>query len=433
VQQGYLWALNLNPTKGAVGSLLWNITFTPPQTVVPDAAAGMFGIGGMGGPKVDPEDGVFLFSESMTRRWWGFSLATGQQLWGPTASEPDMNFYGLYSNIYDGKLLSAGYSGVLICYDVKTGKVLWNYTAQQQGFESPYGNYPIGITCIADGKIYLTSSEHSPTQPLWRGSDLRCVNASNGVELWKILNWGMGMGAGSGAVVADGYVLSLNAYDNQIYSYGKGPSATTVSASPKASVQGSAVLFEGTVIDTAAGTKQTEQAARFPNGVPAMSDASMSAWMEYVYMQQAKPTDATGVKVHLTAIDPNGNFQDLGTAVTNDLGNYAISWKPPVPGVYTVRATFEGSNSYYRSEAGTSFVVSEAGAAPAIVTPTPTATQPPVTPASPTPVQTPVSPSPTQAVTPPTSAEPTTTYIAIGIAVVVIVAAAAALILRRRK
>ena len=137
--------------------------------------------------------------------------------------------------------------------------------------------------------------------------------------------------------------------------------------------------------------------------------------------------------MHLTAIDPNGNFQDIGTATSNMLGNYAIEWTPPVPGLYTVTATFEGSKSYYRSEAGTSFAVSKASAAsPAVVTPSPTATQP-VTPASPTPIETPVSPSPTQAVNPPTSAEPTTTYIAIGIAVVVIVAVAAALILRRRK
>ena len=116
---------------------------------------------------------------------------------------------------------------------------------------------PIGIACIADGKIYLTSSEHSPTQPLWRGSYLRCVNASNGVELWKILNWGMGMGAGSGTVIADGYVVSLNAYDNQIYCYGKGPSATTATIQNDVITQGNSVLIQGTVTDQCAGAKHT--------------------------------------------------------------------------------------------------------------------------------------------------------------------------------
>jgi hypothetical protein len=242
-----------------------------------------------------------------------------------------------------------------------------------------------------------------------------------------------GLGAITTAyALADGYFVSINLYDMQIYSIGKGPSATTVTVSPKISAQGAKVLLEGTVIDTAAGTKQAEQAARFPHGVPAVSDKSMSAWMEYVYMQKPKPTEVTGVKVHLTAIDPNGNFQDLGTATSNSLGNYAIEWTPPVPGLYTVTATFEGSESYYRSEAGTSFAVSESASAAPVITPTPTATQPPVTPASPTPTQTPVSPSPSEA-PPPASADMTTTYVAITAAVIIIAVAAAALVLRRRK
>ena len=33
--------------------------------------------------------------------------------------------------------------------------------------------------------------------------------------------------------IADGFIVGLNFYDNQIYCYGKGPSATTVTASPK--------------------------------------------------------------------------------------------------------------------------------------------------------------------------------------------------------
>jgi hypothetical protein len=151
--------------------------------------------------------------------------------------------------------------------------------------------------------------------------------------------------------------------------------------------------------------------------------------MEYVYMQQPKPADVVGVNVHLTAIDPNGNFQDIGTATTNALGNFAIDWTPPVPGLYEVTATFEGSKSYYRSQAGTSFVVSEA------VSPEVIPTQPPAetsAPTSTTPSQS-VLPSPTEAIQPPTSATPTETYIAIGAAAVIVVVAAAALVLRRKR
>jgi hypothetical protein len=353
-QLGNLWALNLDPKKGAMGSLLWNKTFTPPETVVPDVVGGgMFGGGTMSGPTVDPEDGVFLFNEGMTRRWWGFSLDTMQMLWGPTASEPMMNFYGMDHNIYQGKLFSLGYSGVLMAYDIKTGKVLWNYTAAQVGFESPYGNYQIGIACIADGKLYLTSGEHSPTQPLWRGSYLRCINASNGVELWKINNWGAGMGGGSGAVIADGYIVSLNLYDNQIYCYGKGPSATTVSASPKVVANESSVLIEGTVTDQSPGAKDT----------PAISDASMSAWMEYLYMQQSCPTDVTGVPVKLEAFGADGSYTEIGTVTSDAYGNFKSAWTPPDEGLYTIMATFAGSKSYGSSYAGTGLSVGPTPAA----------------------------------------------------------------------
>jgi hypothetical protein len=185
-------------------------------------------------------------------------------------------------------------------------------------------------------------------------------------------------------------------------------------------------------MDIAAGTTQTEQAARFPKGVPAMSDENMTAWMQYVYMQQPKPTNAVGAKVHVTAIDSNGNYQDIGTVTSNIQGNFAIDWKPPVPGLYTVTATFEGSKAYYGSEAGTSFEVQpKATAAPAVVTPAPTQPSVTATPAQPTNAPT-VAPTPSPIVIPPTSAAPTVTYIAIGAVVIILIAVAAAFILRRR-
>jgi hypothetical protein len=154
----------------------------------------------------------------------------------------------------------------------------------------------------------------------------------------------------------------LNVYDNQIYCVGKGPSATTVSASPKVSVNGDSVLIEGTVIDTAAGTTQDEQAARFPNGVAAIADESMGEWMEYVYMQKPCPTTATGVEVTLDVLDPNGNFVNVGTATSDISGMYKKAFVPEVPGEYTVIATFAGSASYYSSYAETAIYVEEAPA-----------------------------------------------------------------------
>jgi hypothetical protein len=139
----------------------------------------------------------------------------------------------------------------------------------------------------------------------------------------------------------------------------------------------------------------------------------------------------SGVEVHLTAIDPNGNFQDIGTAVSDVAGNFAVSWTPPVEGTYHVTAEFAGSAAYGSSFATTYFEV----ALPTVVLPNVEPTVQPTQTAAPTPAQptpTPVAPSPTVA-PPPQSAEPTTTYLAIGAAAIIIVAAAAALVLRKRK
>ena len=45
---------------------------------------------------------------------------------------------------------------------------------------------------------------------------------------------------------------------------------------PKAAIdlRSKSLVIRGTVTDISAGTKQKEQAARFPNGVPAVSDES---------------------------------------------------------------------------------------------------------------------------------------------------------------
>jgi len=160
-------------------------------------------------------------------------------------------------------------------------------------------------------------------------------------------------------------LISWNSFDNQIYSFGKGPTVTTVSASPKVSVHGSSVLVEGTVMDTSGGTTQDIIAKRFANGLPAVSEDSMEAWMEYAYQQQIKPTNATGVDVVLTIIDPNNNYYEVGRTTSDANGAFKLAFTPEVPGTYTITASFAGSESYYASHAETAFAVDPAAATPA--------------------------------------------------------------------
>jgi hypothetical protein len=83
----------------------------------------------------------------------------------------------------------------------------------------------------------------------------------------------------------------------------------------------------------------------------------MREWMEYVYMQQNKPTNVTGVPVTISVVDANGNYRTVGTATSDASGDYALQWTPDVTGMYHVIATFAGSKAYYGSSAETAFAV----------------------------------------------------------------------------
>ena len=355
VTQGDMWCLSL--AKGQEGTLLWSYKYTPPETVVPDTVAGgVFGYGLMAGPTVDPEDGVFLFVEGMTRKRWGFDLETGAMLWGPTEPGPAWDYYGLSTSIYDGKLFSYGYGGVLIAYNITTGEKLWDWTSGSVGLETFYENVPLVLGCIADGKLYFYSSEHSPSQPLRRDANIWCVDANTGEELWKIQCWA------SNLALADGYIVTVDHFDNQIYCYGKGPSETTVTAPDTGIPLGSSVTIRGTVTDQSAGAKDT----------PAIADEYMEEWMEYLYQQRPMPGDAQGVKVKLYAIDPNNNYEDIGEATSDIWGNYGKKWNPTIEGEYTIIADFEGSKSYGGSSDSTYMTVDPAPSAAGPIEPEPT-------------------------------------------------------------
>jgi outer membrane protein assembly factor BamB len=399
-----------NNNLGYTASLLYNINYTGPLSGNLTYSLG----------PIDYTAGIWTLFSKETMQWWGYSLTDGHQVWGPTDSEVPWDMYGDNAAMAYGNLYTCGYGGVLYCYNVANGKLQWNYTASNIGYESPYGNYPLNIGAIADGKVFLYSTEHSPTKPLWRGSYVRAIDAQTGTEIWKILDFNMGL------AVADGILVSGNEYTNMIEVYGKGNSATTVTATPKVQGKGSAVLIEGMVTDQSPGQTCLGIPAA---GTPAIADQFMQPWMEYLYMQQAKPTTATGVQVQLLAIDPNGNSQNIATTTSDIMGQYAASWTPNLEGVYTIVASFSGTNSYYPSSAETHIAVGPT-AAPVVITPTPAST----------PTQT---PSTSTALTPPTSISPvpvppgefpaTLVYVAVAAVVVIIAIVAVAVVLRRRK
>ncbi len=356
-----MWCISTAP--GHEGQLLYNTIWTPPP--------GNLTIGSPAGV-ASLEEGVFIVAAKETRQYWGFSLDTGEKLWGPTEPEPLLNtFTMLYGNawrptITDGKLFTTGMAGVVNAYDIKTGTRLWTYEVNDPYTEIQFGNnWPITITFITDGKIYLGHIEHSSVDPRPRGAPFICLDVETGEEIFRT-DGAIRLAAyrGDNQIIGDSIIVAFNSYDNRLYAIGKGPSATTVTAPDTSVPLGTGVLIKGTVTDESSGTKENSLTARFPHGVPAISDADMGEWMKYVYQQFERPT-VTGVQVKLEAYDPNGNYQNLGTTTTDSYGRFGFAFEPEVPGTYWISATFEGSDSYYGS-LSTTYLLVDPAPSPAI-------------------------------------------------------------------
>ena len=350
-----IWAISLKPESR--GHLLWmnTITVSTPEN---DNLCWMAAA-----------EGVIVLVWSPTMEWVGYDMYTGQKLW-QTEAQTDWNVYAYFTmptttrhkggevSIAYGKLFTTGYVGHITAYDLYNGSQLWQYAAPSN--MSIWEYYTLFIGAIADGKIYTATMEHSAQTPLFKGHQVRAIDVDTGEEVWSMYGWGDAYSP----AVADGVYTYLDLYWQQIVAVGKGPSETKVSIQNDVITQGSSVLIKGSIIDKAAGTKQNEQAGRFPNGVPVVSDESQGAWMEYVYMQKPRPMDATGVPVTLSVVDANGNYREIGTTTTTD-GFFSFNWKPDIEGLYTVYASFAGSESYWPSSAMTSFAVDPAAAKPA--------------------------------------------------------------------
>ena len=351
-----LWGISTAPNNR--GELLFNKTWTPDIMDVRYAWS-----------SASLEDGVFVITSIDSRQHWGFSVDNGDLLWGPTEQMHYLNmWHGGYSitggtTIGYGRLFSMGYGGILYCHNVNTGELLWTYEAVDPYNEINWGdNWPLFYLFLADEKLYVVHTVHSPIDPKPRGGPFVCLDLE-GEVVWRADGLFRGTVWGGQAVIGDSIIATMDTYDQRIYAIGKGASTTTVTATPKVTTRRNSVIIEGTVMDVSPGTKDPKIAIRFSNGVPAVSDESMSDWMLYVYKQFERPADVEGVEVFLKILDPNGDWYSA-TVTTDNTGVFSHMWAPAIVGEYKVTAVFEGSGSYFGSHATTAFGVDEAPAAP---------------------------------------------------------------------
>jgi outer membrane protein assembly factor BamB len=300
-------------------------------------------------------NGVYVEFAQSDMTSTGYSLTTGKPIWGPITL-PNANPFGtsgIQTVVANGTIYTWDYGGDVYAINMNTGAILWQYHTPPGGYESPYGIEPLWtftVGTIADGKLFVPEG-HMYSPPLFHNAQQLALNLTTGQPVWSIDAFDVT----SAPAISDGIMTTLNAYDNQIYAYGKGPSAMTVTAPSIGVTTATPITISGTVIDLSAGTKQQAPAANFPNGLPCVSDASMTQWMEYVYMQQPAPTNVTGVPVTISVLDSNGNYRTIGHTTSDDSGTFALTWTPDITGNYTIVATFAGSESYYSTSAETHF------------------------------------------------------------------------------
>ena len=368
------WAFSL--VYGEEGTLLYNhhATFTPLGEDIGASASAYYLEG-------DVEDHVVLLWEGFSRRYWAYSFDTGAQLWKSedfeetAEGEHYLNHFDRTTEIGYGNIYATGVSGIIYCYNFHTG-LNWTYEAVDPYSEILWNNnWWQEIQFLTDGKLYTGHAEHSPIDPKPRDAPFLCLNATTGELIWRADGMFRQTHWGGSAIMGDSVICTQDTYDQRVYAIGKGPSATTVSIQTDIITHGKTSLVTGTVMDVSPGTNDIKLTLRFPNGVPAVSDANMSDWMVYVYKQFERPADVVGVDVVITVIDPNNNAYEVARTTSDASGFFSAEFDPEVPGKYTVIASFEGSRSYYGSFAETALLVEEAPQP----TPVPTASPAPMT------------------------------------------------------
>jgi outer membrane protein assembly factor BamB len=284
------------------------------------------------------------------RHWTCWDARTGKRLWTSEKTDYPWGSWWPYNTAsYDinetkGAIIAITYEGVY-AIDWDDGKILWHYTDENAvPFEGPYDATPFFTSVSeADGKIFAYNGEHTASYPRDRGWSLYCINGTTGKLIWKIHN-PMVPGA-----IADGYLTASNSYDGYMYVFGKGMSATTVTAPDVAVPLGTAFTIKGTVLD---------QSPAQP-GTPCVAQDSMTLQMEHIHMQMPitglwNNETLTGVPVILTAIGSDGTVIDIGSVTTNGYyGTFGYAWNPPKEDTYTILASFAGDDSYGSSSAAT--------------------------------------------------------------------------------
>jgi outer membrane protein assembly factor BamB len=301
---------------------------------------------------MDGPNGIIAMWDGAHSSYHGFNVKTGQEIWETqVGNDPWGSITPRGSAVHNGIAYPVSLDGHVYALEMTTGNIKWQSEYFGDSSETIYGtlaSYNGGIG--ADGKLYIQTGPIYSAQPSSRYNKMFCIDEATGKILWSVL------GSQTPAAIADGYLLALGGNDGNLYCFGKGQTATSVSIQNDVVAKGANVLIKGSVLD-----QSPAQA-----GTPAVSDESMSEWMNYKQMQDAtllnSPPTPKGVQVTLTATSLSGENINIGSTNTDGYGNFYLAWTPTNEGIYTIQATFAGSGSYWSSTSETAVSVSPASA-----------------------------------------------------------------------
>ncbi len=354
-QKGYTCIVTMNQDTGAVvGSA--NLTYPTINAMLPWSRTGT--VAG---------DGIYGICNNVNGYFVGIntkdcSKAWEVQLTGDNGAEPNIyDVFGMKLYQANNAFIVNSLGGDIWSVNSKTGEINWysNTTKLQgpSGIETPYNIWPLwsfASGCESNNVAYITGG-HEYNPPLFHGCQLYALNLTDGSLIWRTLDTSV-----TSTAIAYSKLVSLNAYDNMLYCFGKGASGITVEAPAVGVTTSTPITISGSILDFSPGTESTLVSSKYPYGLPCVSDESQSAFMEAVYQQQDMPYNITGVPITISVIDSNGNYREIGQTTSTASGTFGFTWTPDISGNYQIIASFAGSNSYYPASAQTAFYASEA-------------------------------------------------------------------------
>jgi hypothetical protein len=311
--------------------------------------------------------GCVGFPNVVDRVWNAYDVKTGTEKWTSDVMPEAWDSGTRPTAVAYNTLYSGTFSGHIYAIDLANGKIKFqSESLPDLTGETVYGTTTVSgpsynAISIADGKIYWSAEPPWEVQPRPRSFELICQDAYTGKILWRT----PGSYGGASLQIAEGYMIGYNDMDGTAYCFGKGKTQTDVSIQNDVIAKGASTMIKGTVLDMSPAAPNT----------PAIADESMAEYMDYLHWQNATlintPPTPKGVSVLLYAIDPNGNYAEIGTVTSDSSGMFKKLWTPAIEGEYTVYATFMGSESYWTSSDTTALGVN---AVAPTSTPTQTAT-----------------------------------------------------------